>query len=390
MKKPTTLKLVLTVLFFIQSFIMFSQKNFTARFDQSLKGDMLLIGNNILNRDNNRNGERPNNAFNATNQNNNDLTMGYIDIDSDNTTFSSSSANLTIPQTSRECYKVVYAGLYWAGIYSKGTVDNGTVNRANLGSIKIKLPSQTAYTNISGSLIYDYYPTTSNGDQMPYAYYYDLTSMVQGLANPEGTYTVANIISARGNINGGFSAGWNLFVVYEDPKSSAKYITSFDGFRWIQASSAPVTYDLTGFKTIPTGVVKAKLAFAALEGDVNLTGDKYSVNNVDIFTTERPVNNFFNSTINDVNGPYTDRSPSSGNTLGFEAGIINLNNAANAIIKNNDTSAQLKLSTGGDGYGLFFNAFNVEIIEPKIVLTKIVKNDKGVNIGGKMLLWGSS
>ncbi|KRB54849.1 hypothetical protein ASD98_17590 [Flavobacterium sp. Root186] len=367
---------------------MFSQKDFTPRFDQSLKGDMLLIGNNILNRDNNKNGERPNNAFNSTSQNNNDLTMQYIDIDSDNTTFSSSSANLTVPQSSRECYKIVYAGLYWAGIYSKGTVDNGTVTRANLGSIKIKLPNQTAYTNISGSLIYDYYPTTSNGDQMPYAYYYDLTTMVQGLANPEGTYTVANIISGRGGINGGFSAGWNLFVVYEDPKSSAKYITSFDGLRWIQASSGPVTYDLTGFKTIPTGVVKAKLAFAALEGDVNLTGDKYSINNTDIFTTERNVNNFFNSTFNDVNGPYTDRTPSSGNTLGFEAGIINLNNAANAIIKNNDTSAQLKLSTGGDGYGLFFNAFNVEIIEPKIVLTKIVKNNAGANIGGQNVTLG--
>ncbi|WP_406844828.1 T9SS type B sorting domain-containing protein [Flavobacterium soyae] len=388
MKKPTTLKLVLTVLFFIQSFIMFSQKNFTPRFDTSLKGDMLLIGNNILNRDNNSNGQRPNDAFNSTNQNNNDLNMQYIDVDSDNTTFSSSSATLAIPQTSRECYKIVYAGLYWAGVYSQASVTNGTVNRANLGSIKFKLPGQTTYNDITGSLIYDYYPTTSNGSQMPYAYYYDATALVQALANPEGVYTAANIISGRGGINGGFAAGWNLFIVYEDPKSSAKYITSFDGLSWIQASSAPVTYDISGFKTIPTGVVKAKLAFAALEGDVNLTGDKYSINNTDIFTAERPVNNFFNSTINDTNGPYTARTPNSGNTLGFEAGIINLNNASNSIIKNNDTSAQLKLSTVGDGYGLFFNAFNVEIIEPKIVLTKIVKNNAGVDIGGQNVTLG--
>ncbi|MDR7211318.1 T9SS type B sorting domain-containing protein [Flavobacterium piscis] len=388
MKKPTTFKSVLVVLFFIQSFIVFSQKDFTARYDTSLKGDMLLIGNNILNRDNNRNGERPNNAFNSTSQNNNDLNMQYIDIDSDATTFSSSSANLVIPTGSRECYKVVYAGLYWAGIYSKGAVDNGTVNRANLGSIKFKLPGQTNYTDITGSLIYDYFPATSNGDQMPYAYYYDATTLVQALANPEGTYTAANIISARGTINGGFSAGWNLFVVYEDPKSSAKYITSFDGFRWIQSSSGPVTYPISGFKTIPTGVVKAKLAFAALEGDVNLTGDRYSINNTDISTTERPINNFFNSTINDTSGPYTNRNPNSGNTLGFEAGIINLNNASNSIINNNDTSAVLKLSTNGDGYGLFFNAFNVEIIEPKIVLTKIVKNSAGVDIGGQDVTLG--
>jgi gliding motility-associated-like protein len=387
MKKPTTLKSLLVVLFFIQSFIVFSQKNFTARFDQSLKGDMLLIGNNILNRDV-RNGQRPNDAFNATDKNNNDLNMQYVDVDNDNTTFSSSSANLVIPTGSRECYKIVYAGLYWAGIYSKGAVDNGSVNRANLGSIKFKLPGQTTYNNITGSLIYDYYPATSNGDQMPYAYYYNATSLVQALANPEGTYTAANIIAATGTINGGYSAGWNLFIVYEDPKSSAKYITTFDGFRWIQANSGAVTYDISGFKTIPTGVVKSKLAFAALEGDVNLTGDRYAINNTDISTTERAIDNFFNSTINDVNGPLAGRSPNSGNTLGFEAGIINLNNASNSIIKNNDTSAQLKLSTGGDGYGLFFNAFNVEIIEPKIVLTKIVKNAAGVNIGGQNVTLG--
>ena len=387
MKKPTTLKSILVVLFFIQSFIVFAQKPFTARFDQSLKGDMLLIGNNILNRDV-RNGQRPNDAFNATDKNNNDLNMQYVDVDSDNTTFSSSTANLVIPTASRECYKIVYAGLYWAGIYSKGAVDNGSVNRANLGSIKFKLPGQTTYNNITGSLIYDYYPATSNGDQMPYAYYYDATSLVQALANPEGTYTAANIISATGTINGGYSAGWNLFIVYEDPKSSAKYITTFDGLRWIQANSGAVTYDIAGFKTIPTGVVKAKLAFAALEGDVNISGDRYAINNTDISTTERPIDNFFNSTINDVNGPFTARNPNSGNTLGFETGIINLNNASNSIINNNDTSAQLKLSTGGDGYGLFFNAFNVEIIEPKIVLTKIVKNSAGVDIGGQNVTLG--
>ncbi|BDU24105.1 T9SS type B sorting domain-containing protein [Flavobacterium sp. GSB-24] len=393
MKKPTTLKLVLAVLLCIQSFVIYSQKNFTPRFDTSLKGDMLLIGNNILNRDVKDN-ERANDAFNATNQNNNDLNMQYIDIDGDASTFSSSSAKLTIPTASRECYKVVYAGLYWAGIYSKGSVDDKTVNRSNLGSIKIKLPNQTAYTDITGQLIYDYYPSTSNGDQMPYAYYYDLTSLVQGLTDPEGTYTVANIISARGKINGGFSAGWNLFVVYEDPKSSAKYITTFDGFRWIQASSGPVTYNISGFKTIPTGTVKAKLAFAALEGDVNLTGDRYSINNTDISTAQRPIDNFFNSTINDTNGPFTDRTPASGNTLGFEAGILNVPNPATSanpggsVIKNNDTSAQLKLTTSGDGYGLFFNAFNVEIIEPKIVLTKIVKNAKGDNIGGQNVTLG--
>ena len=53
MKKPTILRIVLFALIFFQSFISYSQKlkDFTPRFDKDLKGDMLLIGNNILNRD---------------------------------------------------------------------------------------------------------------------------------------------------------------------------------------------------------------------------------------------------------------------------------------------------------------------------------------------------
>ncbi|HSD06886.1 MAG TPA: hypothetical protein VLC96_06500, partial [Flavobacterium sp.] len=360
---------------------------FTPRYDKSIKGDMLLIGNNILNRDEGRK-ERPSDPFNADDQNNNDLNMQYIDVDSDNTTFSSSSARLTVPQASRSCYKVAYAAIYWAGIYDTPSVTSNSVNRNNLGKVKLKIPGQTTYSDITGTLIYDYYPNTSNGTQIPYAYYYDATALIKNLSSIEGDYTLANIISGRGTINGGFSAGWSLFVVYEDPNASAKYITSYDGFSWIQASSPPLSYDVTGFKTIPTGPVRAKLAFAALEGDVNIKNDSYFVNGTRISTADRPIDNFFNSTINTTAGAFTDRTPASGNTLGFETGIINLNNANNGIIANNDTKAKLELRTSGDGYGMFFNAFNVEIIEPKVVLTKIVQNSAGVDIGNQNVTLG--
>ncbi|WP_348798281.1 T9SS type B sorting domain-containing protein [Flavobacterium adhaerens] len=384
--KPSSRTFVLLLFFILQSFVVLGQKDFTPRFDSSLKGDMLLIGNNIVNRKENSDG--PNVSYNGT-KNNNDLNMQYVDIDSDGSTFSSSSATLKIPTASQECYKIVYAGLYWSGIYKKSDADNGTVKRSELGKVKFKLANQNNYNDLTGDLIYDYHPSTTNGDQIPYVYYKDVTSMIEGLSNPEGSYTVANITSSVGQLsNGGFCAGWSLFVVYEDPKSTAKYITSFDGLSWIQANTNPVTYKVSGFKTIPTGVVKAKLAFASLEGDFGTTKDKYTINNYDISTNERKVDNFFNSTINDVSGPYTDRSPNSSNTLGYDSGIINLDNSKNTIIKNNETEATLKLSTGGDGYGLFFNAFNVEIIEPKIVLTKIVKNTDGVDIGNQNVTLG--
>lgn len=393
MRKPTNLRLILLTLFLLQSYFMLAQNHipFTSRFDTSIRGDMMLIGNSIVNRDNNKTSEYANDAYTGTTDNNSE-NMQYVDIDNDPDTFSSSSASLKVPNASRACYKIVYAGLYWSGVYTQASLDNKTVKRTDLGEVKFKLANEATYNNITGTLIYDYYnntPKTTNGDQIPYAYYYNATDLLKASKNPEGEYTVANINAARGRLtNGGYAAGWSLFVIYEDPNSSAKYITAYDGFSWIKSGGTPLTYSVSGFKTIPTGNVKVKLAFAALEGDANTKDDTYSINGTQVFTTERKTNNFFCSVINDLSGINLARKPASTNTLGFDAGIIDLNNTNNAIIKNGDQTAALKLTTSGDGYGVYFNAFNVEVIAPQIALTKVVKDTDGNDIGGKNVTLG--
>ena len=111
MKKTTYVNIGLVVLFLIISLQAFSQNfvPFTPRFNQDLKGDIVLIGNNILGPDNN--------AFNDNSVYNHNVNMQYIDIDSDPTTFSSSSADLVILDPN--CYRIIHAGLYW------GAVTNG-------------------------------------------------------------------------------------------------------------------------------------------------------------------------------------------------------------------------------------------------------------------------
>ena len=72
-----------------------------------IKGDVIFVGNNILNRSPN-----PNTAFNSGGDNNGQ-TMEYINVAPTSTPgeiFSSSSANLVWPTTSN-CYRVAYAGL---------------------------------------------------------------------------------------------------------------------------------------------------------------------------------------------------------------------------------------------------------------------------------------
>ena len=375
--KRTTLNLVLIFcLSLLAKDLTFAQNYvpFNPRYNNSLKGDMLLIGNGILNR--NLGVDTPNVPYNATG-NNNSFSMQYIDVDGDPSTFSSSNANLTIPSTTVSCYRIAYAALYWGGLYSQTNLDNNSVNRANLNAVKLKLPGAATYTNIVGTLVHDAYPTILSTGLTGYTSFADVTTLLQGLTNANGTYTVADVVAGSAF---GSAGGWSLFIVYEDPLATAKNITSFDGFSSV-ISNVSLNIPISGFTTIPTGPVRSKVAFSALEGDRGLTNDRLRINGVDMSIPSRPANNFFNSTINDINGPFNARVPNSTNLLGFDAGIFNVPNAGNTLIANNATSANLTLVTTGDAYFYYFNAFAIEIIQPQVNLIKSVKDLANVNIG---------
>lgn len=315
-----------------------NDKAFGVRFDKDVQGDMLLIGNNILSQDNN-------NYTNDAEYNSN-IDMKYVDIDNDSNTFSSSSANLNIPN--KGCSKILYAGLYWSTILQDG--DRSTIN-----TVKFKSPTG-GYNNITGEVVWD---ANSNpiGGNKPYVCYADVTNLMD-LSNPNGTYTVANVVSSLGFNGGtGLSAGWSLYIVYEDLTLTSKSITSFDGFSGITKSTGTFDIPITGFRTIPVGPVRAKIAFAASEGDKPITGDYLQINGSAMSTTERPVDNFFNSSVTDLNGLYTDRIPASSNTLGYDAGIMTVSSPSNSVIKNNDTSATITLGSTGDTYFFLFYGF---------------------------------
>ncbi|MFD2550708.1 T9SS type B sorting domain-containing protein [Bizionia sediminis] len=378
MKNPICFKLILSALFALISLNSISQNYdpFTPRFDADIKGDILLIGNNIINRD--TNSTTPNDPYFGTSNYNSDYNMQYIDIDNDPTTFSSSSANLEVPGS---CYNVLYAGLYWGAIYQE-------TDRSAINQIKLKLP-QGGYNDITGEIIYDAVstPIGSNGST-PYACYADVTGLVQSLADPNGTYTVGNMTSSLGYHGGtGLCGGWSLFVVYEDPALPGKAIVSFDGFSAIGGATT-LDVPVSGFRTIPVGPVRAKFAFSALEGDFRIQGDYLRINGTTMNTPERPNRNFFNSKITNLAGEFNNRVPNSRNTLGFDAGILDVPNPGNSVIANGDTAATIRLGSTQDVYFYFFNAFAVDIIQPDINLTKNVENTAGVNINNGNVILG--
>lgn len=328
--------------------------------------------------------------YNGNNTNDIVNAAVYVDIDGDASTFNSSTADLDVPSDD-SCYVIVYAGLYWSAV-----VDGDEP----IADIKFKVPGGS-YVDITGTEIY-YQNAANNNQSNTYAYYHDVTDMVTALPNPEGTYGVANISTLVGPKpnSEGLSAGWSLFVVYEDPLLPSKYITSFDGFTKI-TSSINETFPVSGFTTIPTGPVRAKFAFGTIEGDRGYTGDYLDLNGTTISVTDnggnviRPGNNFFNSSVSDIDPAtntsqlFTNRVPSSTNTLGFDAGIINIPNPGNSLIANNATSADISLGSNLDIYYYYFSAFAIEIIAPNIVLTKIVEDDLGNDIGGQLVGLGS-
>ncbi len=374
MNKTTYMKNAYVLLLLFFSIQIFGQNfvPFTPRFNQDIKGDIQLIGNNILG---------PGNApFNNTTILNHNRNMIYIDIDNDPTTFSSSSADLEVPNPG--CYRIIHAGLYWAA---------NTPGSEPITSVKFKGPSG-GYNDIVGTVIFDANgDSVDGGNSFPYACYADVTNIVTSLNTDLGTYTVANVSSAEGRTGRfrppnrtGHAAGWSLYIVYEDPTLPGKSITSFDGFSSIFAAGNPsLDVPVSGFRTLPAPApVRANFAFAALEGDSPIQGDQLLLNGLNLSTADRPVNNFFNSTVTQLSAlPVNNRNPNSRNTLGFDTGTIAVPNPGNTVIANGATSATVRLQTQGDTYFPYFFSLAVDIIEPDIVLTKIVEDAAGNNVG---------
>ena len=371
----------------------------------TVKGDMIIVGNSILNVGNTRPANTP---FNNPNYANNSTRMDYTDVDTDKATFNSSSANVKNPSPNTSCLKVKQAYLYWTAVYSKERLANQTnpkLEKTKFKNVKFRVSDTSPYRDIVGTAVYDSDAEISTpgwGDwnaQRGYVYRADVTQYLTGIA---GNYTVANIQAPYGHdTNGpGYSAGWALVIIYEDLSQPSRNISLFDGFSVVAVNGVSPVINISGFKTVPTGPVRAKLGFAALEGESGLDGDvigmKNTLNTWTILSTPgRAANNFFNSSITNENGVNIDRNPASTNLLGFDAGIMDLPNNSKNLLPNNATSTSISVGTVNDSYYPFMFAFSVEVVEPHIVMEKRVykgsqdiTDNKGgvkVNLGDQLI-----
>lgn len=357
------------ILFFMFSLTYAQQAvPFTTQKAFYIYGDATAIGNNILSKDK----QTPYNDHLLTND---DIDMVYVDIDKDSSTFSSSSANLQLPDNQ---LKIAYAVLYWSATYSyiKGTrreensqyyfQGNRQRNRSLINKIKLKLPDDN-YQNISGKVLFDGAKHSAFALNAPYVCYADVTKQLQNAKIINGTYTVANINATEGFVSGGSAAGWMLYVVYETATKTPKYITTFNGFSHI--GNDPEIIGLDNFKTPEKGLTTTDLVLATLEGDSVLTDDQCILANPTTKKTwqlrseERDKDNFFSSQITSSNTLDSTRYPNSSNTLGFDIATVTLPTNKDAVIVNGTETVELIFNTKQDRFYLFFAAFETEISE---------------------------
>jgi hypothetical protein len=231
-------------------------------------------------------------------QDNNDSDLGRVSVGLG--AVDSSSADLALPPGA----VVQYASLRWGG------VPTGAPDPSALGTVTFSAPGGTPVPVVASSV-----RTATAGTA--YTAAADVTSLVRGLADPDGTYTVADVQTGEGR---GQFGGWAHVVAYRLPTGPRQAVAVFDdpgaGTTLSSVNQAnAVTYRLTGLPA-PAAATDVQLGVVGYEGDRGITGDTVTVGAV---KAGAHPDNFFDSTI-DTGGAV--RQPAFDDQYGFDARLV--------------------------------------------------------------------
>jgi large repetitive protein len=363
--KLFTLILAVFQLMLVMSVADAAPRTFAQRYTTNAKGDITIIGNtSLVCSPTGTNGGQCANAqtggATTVAPTNNFFTMINVDVDTDATTFNSSTAGLTMPAGSN----VLFAGLYWTG----------TSTAANRNTVLFKRPGTTVYESLTATTLDD-----STAATVYYQGFIDVTSRVATSGN--GIYTVANVQTSVNNTN--LVAGWSLVVVYGNSTLPTRNLSVYDGYQRV-AGAAQVDITVSGFLTPPFGAVNTTIGTVAIDGDRTSTegtaGLQFGPTAAalsPVFNAVNPQNDYFNSTIstNGVNVT-TGRNPAFTNTLGYDIDIAK----ANTPLPNNQTTATIRVSSSGETIDLGVVTLATDIFVPNVKDT-LIKSVTDVNGG---------
>jgi hypothetical protein len=329
---------------------------------------------------------------------NNGRYTNYIDIDSDSTTFNSSSATLNLPVGS----KIIWAGLYWQSYIHNSTYGNEDYadnikisNEAHLGegdgdgdddtenglildegnswgveNILWKKPNDTNYHGLKAERI--------DFDYLGYAGFIDVTQEINA-TNPNGTYVIANVKGNRGRerSHGNFG-GWNIIFIYTHPDEEVRNVSVYNGYSTVNTSH-PIDITIEGFRTPSEGDLDSKLSFFSMEGEYGSGGDYLEVNGQKIIDQEGSDEDIFDGSIT---GSPT-RNPKLYNNDGLDLDTFDVSDK----MTHDQRSATIKSATGGDRYTPSMFAFNTQLYVPDVCYDYVVrKNNFTLDANGRNIV----
>jgi gliding motility-associated-like protein/uncharacterized repeat protein (TIGR01451 family) len=305
----------------------------------------------------------------AGNGQNNNFTMSYIDVDGQTGTFMSSSDSLNLPN----CSEVLWAGLYWsARVGGNGLTPVSLTNYTFRNQVRLRV-NNGVYVPLTADEMLD----NTVGHQT-YHCYKNITPLVQA-AGGNARFTVANVVTRTGTNS--MYGGWTIVVVYKNVFESMRNLTVFDGLANVSAGNT-VTIPITGFLTPLTGPVNFELGVVSHDGDRSQTGDQLQFNGVgtnyvNVSDALHNVNDVFNSTMsrNGVLTPF--RIPSFNNSLGHDASVFFPNNSTYNYIGNNATSANIRITTGGETILTSVVTSVIDVYEPDLRATVYMEDLNG-------------
>jgi uncharacterized repeat protein (TIGR01451 family) len=344
-----------------------AQRALAQRFSLNAAGDIVFASNITSHCSTATTATGSANCVNARNgvgnRTNNQHTMIDVDVDSNASTFNSSSSQLIMPAGST----VAFAGLYWAGVSTA----------ANRNVVLLATPSSPSYASVTATTIDDA-GGTSTEDYQAFA---DVTSIVA--AAGVGNYTVANIQTGINATN--LNSGWSLVVVYRNASLPTRNMVVYDGYQRL-AGTGSVNINLSGFTTPLAGPVTNKLGVIGYDGDrantegtAGLRFGQTLATLSPVFNTLNPQTDVFNSTLSALNNPVTTTQPSYANTLGYDADIFQVNTP----LPNNVNTAVVQVSSSGETIDVGVVTLVTDIFVPNIK-DSFIKSARDVN-GGLLL-----
>jgi uncharacterized repeat protein (TIGR01451 family) len=321
----------------------------------------------------------------TTTSNNMSFDMQVLGL-GNNGTFSSTSADLTLP----DCSHILFAGLYWGA--SQGTNGTNVAWRVGETNVKIKIPGAGTYTTLTSTQT-DYHDGTlvTGLPHTGYRCFVDITALVNPV-NPNGTYTIADVVGPLGINNG--SGGWAIVVAYSNTSLQPRNLTVFDGSAIMNGGDPALHIPVSGFLTPPAGPVSCELGAVVYDGD-RVSQDEFSFKQdanplVGSYISQTPnatanLNDMWNSTITYKGASVLTRNPAHINTLGYDVDLIEVPNVGNAVLGNSQTSASIRFSSPSENYFLHCVTTSISNYNPSFAFDKTA-----TDINGGVLVPGDS